>query len=278
MDRPGASRGGSPLQRGRLPGACLGQRQPGAAPAHPRRRPARAGMARRSPGEARRRAEAVVAELDQMAAAREPQATNPDVAGSLLLALAELSRLEKQSDPERWRAAAAVWQQLERPFDTAYAQFREAEALLAGRAPRPQAEQVLRSAHRTAVALGAGPLRREIELLAQRGRLRLEEPVDTTASPEAPSSSAASLDLTRREVEVLALVAEGRTNRQIGQALYINPQNRRRPRLKDPGQAGGHRSRGGGRGRPPARPRPAMTPPRPRCFLRVWPRRRQHAK
>jgi DNA-binding CsgD family transcriptional regulator len=180
-------------------------------------------MARRSPGEARRRAEAVVAELDQMAAAREPQATNPDVAGSLLLALAELSRLEKQSDPERWRAAAAVWQQLERPFDTAYAQFREAEALLAGRAPRPQAEQVLRSAHRTAVALGAGPLRREIELLAQRGRLRLEEPVDTTASPEAPSSSAASLGLTRREVEVLALVAEGRTNRQIGQALYITP-------------------------------------------------------
>jgi DNA-binding CsgD family transcriptional regulator len=125
--------------------------------------------------------------------------------------------------PERWRAAAAVWQQLERPFDTAYAQFREAEALLAGRAPGPQAEQVLRSAHRTAVALRAGPLRREIELLAQRGRLRLEEPVDTTASPEAPSSPAASLGLTQREAEVLALVAAGRTNRQIGQALFITP-------------------------------------------------------
>ena len=180
--------------------------------------------ARRLPeevAEARRRAEAVVAELDQMAAEREPPATNPSVAGSLLLAQAELSRLEEQSDPERWQAAAAVWQQLERPFDTAYAQFREAEALLADRAPRPQAEQVLRSAHRTAVALRAGPLRREIELLAQRGRLRLEEPVDTTASPEAPSSPAASLGLTQREAEVLALVAAGRTNRQIGQALFI---------------------------------------------------------
>jgi len=182
--------------------------------------------ARRLPeevAEARRRAEAVVAELDQMAAERERQATNPGVAGSLLLAQAELSRLEEQSDPERWRAAAAVWQQLERPFDTAYAQFREAEALLASRAPGPQAEQVLRSAHQTAVALGAGPLRREIELLAQRGRLRLEEPVDTTASPEAPSSPAASLGLTQREAEVLALVAAGWTNRQIGQALFITP-------------------------------------------------------
>jgi Bacterial regulatory proteins, luxR family len=37
--------------------------------------------------------------------------------------------------------------------------------------------------------------------------------VDTTAS----------LSLTRREVGVLALVAEGRTNRQIGQALSITP-------------------------------------------------------
>ena len=33
----------------------------------------------------------------------------------------------------------------------------------------------------------------------------------------------ASLGLTRREVEVLVLVAEGRTNRQIGQALFITP-------------------------------------------------------
>ena len=82
---------------------------------------------------------------------------------------------------------------------------------------------MLRAAHQTTVALGAEPLRREIELLAQRGRLRLEEPVDTAAAPKAPSSPAASLGLTRREAEVLALVAEGRTNRQIGQALFITP-------------------------------------------------------
>jgi FixJ family two-component response regulator len=33
----------------------------------------------------------------------------------------------------------------------------------------------------------------------------------------------ASLGLTAREAEVLALVAAGRTNRQIGQALFITP-------------------------------------------------------
>jgi DNA-binding NarL/FixJ family response regulator len=39
--------------------------------------------------------------------------------------------------------------------------------------------------------------------------------------PEAPPSPAASLGLTRRETEVLALVAAGRTNRQISEALFI---------------------------------------------------------
>ena len=61
-----------------------------------------------------------------------------------------------------------------------------------------------------------------MELLAQRGRLRLQEPVDQAAMPAA-SSPAASLGLTQREAEVLELVAEGRTNRQIGQALFITP-------------------------------------------------------
>jgi DNA-binding CsgD family transcriptional regulator len=36
-------------------------------------------------------------------------------------------------------------------------------------------------------------------------------------------SPARSLGLTRRETEVLALVAAGRTNRQIGETLFITP-------------------------------------------------------
>jgi DNA-binding CsgD family transcriptional regulator/tetratricopeptide (TPR) repeat protein len=181
--------------------------------------------ARRAPEEvaaARRRAAPVLATLDRLAATPTPQVRYPWVSGQLLLARAEQSRLEGRSDPERWRAAAAAWERLEHPFEVAYARFREAEALLADRAPRQRAETALRSAHQTTVALGAEPLRREVELLAQRGRLQLNKRADTVA-PEASPSPAASLGLTQREAEVLALVAEGRTNRQIGQALFITP-------------------------------------------------------
>jgi DNA-binding CsgD family transcriptional regulator/tetratricopeptide (TPR) repeat protein len=173
--------------------------------------------------EIRRRTEPIASELDQLTTSPAPDAHHPGVLCNLLLAKAELSRLEGTSDPERWQTAAAAWELLERPFEVAYARFRQAEALLlAGGTHRPQAETLLRQAHQTAVELGATPLRREIELLAQRGRLRLEEPVDTTSAPTAPSS-AASLGLTQREAEVLALVAEGKTNRQIGETLFITP-------------------------------------------------------
>jgi DNA-binding CsgD family transcriptional regulator/tetratricopeptide (TPR) repeat protein len=182
--------------------------------------------ARRSPedvAEIQSRTASVAAELDRLAAVQTPQVRSPHAACELLLAQAELSRLEGRSDPQRWRAAVAAREQLEHRFDAAYGRFRLAEALLASGAPRRQVESALRPAHDTAVALSAAPLRREIELLAQRGRLRLEEPIDAAAEPKAPPSPAASLGLTQREAEVLALVAEGRTNRQIGQALFITP-------------------------------------------------------
>jgi DNA-binding CsgD family transcriptional regulator/tetratricopeptide (TPR) repeat protein len=169
---------------------------------------------------ARRRAAPLLAELDRLTAVGPPKSPYATVTANLLLARAEQSRLEGRSDPERWRSAAVAWERIQWPFEAAYARFREAEALLGIRAHRRQAEQVLRRAHQTALALGAAPLRREVELLAQRGRLRLEVHIGATAVPEVPSP-AASLGLTRREAEVLALLAEGRTNQQIGKELFI---------------------------------------------------------
>src|SRR5829696_2099134 len=212
---PGAAAESTILPRLRL--AVAGRACPVGGP----RRGGRRGDRR---GAARQRAALIVAELERLAAMRAPQVRYPTVTGNLLLARAEQSRLEGRSDPERWQTAATAWERLEHPFDAAYARFRQAEALLARGGSRQKAEQAIRRAHRTAVALGAAPLRREVELLAQRGRLSLEEPEDTTASPEVRPSPATSLGLTRREVEVLALVAQGRTNRQIGQALFITPQ------------------------------------------------------
>jgi DNA-binding NarL/FixJ family response regulator len=50
----------------------------------------------------------------------------------------------------------------------------------------------------------------------------LESPAQPAPAAEAAAPSVGrSLGLTRRETEVLALLAEGQTNRQIGQELYI---------------------------------------------------------
>ena len=56
-----------------------------------------------------------------------------------------------------------------------------------------------------------GSLFVEAEAVGDRGRLRLQEQVDTVVEPEAPESPAASHGLTRRETEVLVLVAKSVT-------------------------------------------------------------------
>jgi DNA-binding CsgD family transcriptional regulator len=186
------------------------------------------GRARHDPDEVHTAVRAANA-LASRAAAMAPNPLVPDTTTILttpaVVALweAERSRLDGQSDPAQWNKAATAWLVLGRPYPAAYAQWRQAEALLASRAPQAQAAEPLRAAHAVAVRLGAAPLRRELELLAQRGRIQLQAPAEPTgAEPEAPST-AASVGLTRREAEVLVLVAAGRTNRQIGQALFITP-------------------------------------------------------
>jgi DNA-binding NarL/FixJ family response regulator len=66
-----------------------------------------------------------------------------------------------------------------------------------------------------AVRLGAAPLRTAVEALVRRGRLDV-------ALPGAARSSDVAAVLTPREAEVLGLLAQGRTNRQIGAELYIS--------------------------------------------------------
>src|SRR4029453_17514751 len=66
------------------------------------------------------------------------------------------------------QSAASCLNRLQRPFDAASARCRQTEDYLAGGGSRTEAEAARRAAH-TAVALRAGPLRRKIELLGQRG-------------------------------------------------------------------------------------------------------------
>src|SRR4051794_29271688 len=124
---------------------------------------------------------------------------------------AELARLHGRPAPELWRAAVTAFG-YGHVYEEARTRWRLAEALLATD-DRAGAVAELRAAHAVADRLGAVPLRRAVEALARRGRLDL---------PTAGRVTETSAVFTPRETEVLALLARGRTNRQIGAELYIS--------------------------------------------------------
>jgi DNA-binding CsgD family transcriptional regulator/tetratricopeptide (TPR) repeat protein len=152
-------------------------------------------------------------------AAAQASAVTPNATGWLALAEAEYQRARGVARPESWSEAAAAWEQVERPPLAAYCRWREAEALVAVGASRTDASVPLRHAHAVATRIGARPLLRELELLAERARLDLTLP---DASPPEGESLEKTLGLTPREVEVLTLVARGYTNREIAAALVIS--------------------------------------------------------
>ena len=170
-------------------------------------------------------------------------------------------RLEGDDDPAIWDRVAASWTDLSAPYDVAMARWRQAEASLAsatGRPGRADAQTPMLEAARLAVALEARPLLRELRELAGRARITLPSDVDAVLEdrpdPSAPGvpvgpadadqagAAAGRSDLIRavagepavvvrrpdafglssREQEVLLLVAQGRTNREIGERLFIS--------------------------------------------------------
>jgi hypothetical protein len=94
---------------------------------------------------------------------------------------AELARAERRSDPDMWQRAAAAGHALGYTYRTAYARFREAEAVLSTRRAHARATEALTAANVTARELGAEPLRREIEALGRRARIEL---TDEPARPQ----------------------------------------------------------------------------------------------
>jgi DNA-binding CsgD family transcriptional regulator len=155
--------------------------------------------------------------IDQARPAAAAAAT-PNAAGWRTLADAEYARTIATVQPGLWSAAAERWDSLQRPPLAAYCRWREAEALVAAGATHAEATAALRTAHHVAARVGARPLLREIELLAQRARLDPTPPAD----PATATHPLHTLGLTPREAEVLVLLADGRTNREIAAELVIS--------------------------------------------------------
>lgn len=134
----------------------------------------------------------------------------PEGRAWLARAQAEAARATTGADAAAWERAVAAFGYGD-VYESARCRLQYAEALLAaGR--REEAAAEARAARETAVRLGAVPLRERLDALIRRGRLA-----------DGPAGSRESaVALTAREREVLRLLARGRSNRQIGEELFIS--------------------------------------------------------
>jgi DNA-binding CsgD family transcriptional regulator len=194
------------------------------APVHELGTRACADLAARAPGDALTQRRQIVAakklleRLDGLIA-RMTGVIPPLVLASRAACAAEYSRIGGAGDATLWADARRQWEICQDRYHAAYASWREAEALLASAGDRADVETLVRAAHAVADELGARPLRAELETLARRARIELGH-----GRPSEPTSNAEveRLELTSREIEVLSLLADGLTNREIGAQLFIS--------------------------------------------------------
>ncbi|WP_225825474.1 helix-turn-helix transcriptional regulator [Streptomyces naphthomycinicus] len=152
---------------------------------------------------------AELVELARAAAGRDEtgRVQGPEGQAWLARAEAEWATVVSGPDPAAWRTAVAAFGHGD-VYEQARCRLRYARALLAVERRAEAAEQA-RLARETAAGLGAAPLLNGIDALIRRGRLG------------AGADRTDTVPLTAREQDVLRLLARGRSNRQIGEELFI---------------------------------------------------------
>jgi DNA-binding CsgD family transcriptional regulator len=133
---------------------------------------------------------------------------------------AERGRAAGSSDAGAWSIAADRWDALGYRHRAGYARWRQAEALLALRhGSRAAAAAALSTA--ADLASEHVPLMTAIEDLARRARIDLSVPADP--APHGEVTTAHPFGLTDRELDVLRMLGQGKTNPEIAAALFISP-------------------------------------------------------
>ncbi|WP_037343404.1 helix-turn-helix transcriptional regulator, partial [Amycolatopsis sp. MJM2582] len=136
-------------------------------------------------------------------------------------ALAWLARLEALGACLRGAGDPALWAKAVEAFgygavyEQAMCRLQHAKSLLASDGDTALAASELLAAHAVADRLGACPLREAVRELSHRARVELP------GEAVAPRRDVVD-PLTDRERDVLERVALGRTNRQVGEELYIS--------------------------------------------------------
>lgn len=143
----------------------------------------------------------------------------PSVVAWTAVAEARLAELRGVPDPEAWTVAVDACESAGMRLAGTRAMLARARAHLAS-AERDAASEELTAVIEIADRLGLSPLAGEARDLATRARLRLGA---STAGAEAGRSTSERLGVTERELQVLRLVADGLTNREIGESLFLSP-------------------------------------------------------